>query len=106
MRASVRRKAPVVSLTSQWSFNFASTSSMRITWPASPVVLITQVPTSSSLVRRFRMASSSSRCSLSGYQFAPAVSIVSGVDSMAAAGAFTVMVAIRVARSTRASTRL
>ena len=46
----------------------SSVASMASTAPASPWVLISQVPMSSSLVRIERMASSSSRASARGYQ--------------------------------------
>ena len=103
-RARVRRRYPRVSRGSQWSFKASSVASACSTSPASPRVFSTQVPISSSLVRRFRMASSSSRASCSGHQFTPAARMASGVDSIAARGAFTVSVAMRAARSTCTST--
>ena len=71
----MRRSRPMVSRTSQWSWCASSVASIASTAAASPSVLISQVPMSSSLVRIDRIASSSSRASASGYQAAPAASM-------------------------------
>ena len=66
---------------------------MASTAAASPSVLISQVPMSSSLVRIDRIASSSSRAICSGYQAAPAASMPAMSVGCAPLGAFTVKVA-------------
>ena len=66
---------------------------------ASPSVFSSQVPMSSSLVRIDRIASSSSRAIASGHQRAPAASMPAMSVGCGAAGALTVNVAVRRARS-------
>jgi hypothetical protein len=56
------------------------------------------------LVRSIRIASSSSRAICSGHQAAPAATMSSIFDCTAAAGALTVSVARRAARSMLTST--
>ncbi len=89
----------MVSRTSQWLRWAISVVSIASTAAASPSVLISQMPMSSSLVRIERIASSSSRASASGYQAAPWASIAAASVGSAAVGAFTVKVALRFARS-------
>ena len=64
----MRRSRPMVSRTSQWSLFASSVASQASTAAASPSVLMSQVPISSSLVRICRIASSSSRAICSGHQ--------------------------------------
>ena len=71
---------------------------MATTAAGFPVVLKIHRPRSSSLVRRLRMASSSSRAICSGHQFAPAPVAFSSVFAVTASGARTVMVAVRASR--------
>jgi len=89
----------MVSRTNQWSLWAISTASRASTALASPSVLISQVPMSSSLVRMFRMASSSSRAMARAYQDAPAASMPEMSVGCSPTGALTVKVATRLARS-------
>ena len=98
-RASVRRNRPWVSRTNQWPACCANARSAASTCAASPSVLRIHKPMSSSLVRRCRIASSSWRAIASGHHAAPAASIAAMSVAGAAAGAFTVSVAMRRARS-------
>ena len=68
---------------------------------ASPRVFSTQVPISSSFVRRSRIASSSSRAICNGHHVAPAAMISWIVDGCGPDGALTVIAARRAARSRR-----
>ena len=99
MRARVRRRWPMVSRTNQWSLFASMVASEANTAAASPAVLSTQVPMSSSLVRMCRTASSSSRTICRGHQFMPAASMPAMSVGCAVAGALTVKVAMRLARS-------
>ena len=103
-RARVRRSNPIVSFTSQSWRCCCSVASTASTASASPRVFRIQVPTSISLVRRHRIASSSSRAIASGHQPAPAAWMAATSVGWAAAGADTVSVAVRALRSTATST--
>ena len=99
MRAKVRRNRPSVALTSQCDWSCANTASDCNASCASPAVRNSQVPTSNSLVRMLKIASSNSRAICSGYHCTPAASMPSTVVGTATLGACTVKVAVRLARS-------
>ena len=99
IRAKVRRNIPSVSLTNQWLALSNNTESDCKANCASPAVRKSHVPTSSSLVRMLKIASSNSRAICKGYQFAPAGSMPAIVLGTADLGACTVNVAVRLARS-------
>ena len=103
-RRRQRRSMPIVSRTNQLSLNFCRVASASSTAARSPRVLICQRPTSRSLVRSMRMASSSSRAMASGHQRAPCVRISSSSSGWRPIGADTVSVAMRVSRSMATST--
>jgi hypothetical protein len=94
----------MVSRTSQWSLLASITASEASTAAASPSVLSSQVPMSSSLVRRLRIASSSWRHIASGHQAAPAASMSAMPAGCVPVGALTVIVAVRLLRSIWIST--
>jgi len=95
---------PVVSRTNQCDAWRSSASSHARTCAASPAVFRIQVPSSSSWARSIRIASSRSRAIARGHQAAPLATIASTSAGSGAAGALTVIVAWRAARSTRTST--
>src|SRR5437588_2931125 len=98
-RERVRRRKLVTSRTNQLDACCWSCASMASMASALPLVLKSQMPSSSSLVRAVRMASSSSRAICSGHQLAPATRMSSSELAVRDSGALTWKVAVRASRS-------
>ncbi len=103
-RLSVRLRFRTTSRTSQSPACASRTSSTAATAAGSPSVRSTQVPSSSSLKRRSRIASSSSRATARGHQRAPAAWMPAGSAGWGSRGPRTVSVATREPRSSSAVT--
>ena len=104
-RRSVRLAKCLISSASQsWPAAPASRRSYSSTAPASPEVLISQVPSPVSLLRSHRMRSSSSLVTASGQNPAPCSRAAAMVSGAASRGPLTVIVTRPAARSRPAVT--